>query len=517
MALYDLHSLAIIALLYPLLLQVIYRAFRAISCQRLRLLDGCLSAPKVRRGGLPFGLDNLVILWRASRENRVLEEVDFDFRSSGRTTMIQRQLNRRMVVTCEPDNIRTILSLKSDDYNVESRNQAFGPLISTGILVSDGADWAHSRAVMRRNFVRSQLANFEPLEQTLQSLISLLPRDGVTVDLQPLFLRYTLDIASELQLGQSMHSLRQTAASDGKPTRIDEFKEAMGHSGKDVARRHHLGVLRYFFIDLRARKSHRTCQTFVDQLIEEALQQKVRRDSKKSSLVSESSRASSGPYVALHEWLEQTTDRRRLRDEVITMLLTSGDTTASLLGNLFSMLARHPTVWQKLRAEISSTLQGRRPTYEELPRLQYLRYCINETLRLMPPIPLVDRVAKRDTVLPVGGGPDGQSPLLVPQGSQMVCCMYSLHRRVNYFGSDAKEFRPDRWATRQPGEEFMPFGTGPRACVGRQLALTVTEYVTIRLVQLFPRLEGRDAQPWQGDLSAMLLPKNGVKVALWSA
>ncbi|CAK37996.1 uncharacterized protein An03g00180 [Aspergillus niger] len=421
MALHDLHALAIIALLWPLLLQAIYRAFRASSCERFRLLHGCQSAPKGGRRSLPFGVDNLAILWRATRENRVLETVDSDFRSSGRTTMVQRHLNRRMVMTCEPENIRTILSFKSDDYSVESRNQAFGPLVSTGILVSDGDNWAHSRGVMRRNFARSQLANFEPLEQTLQDLVSLLPRDGGTVNLQPLFSRYTLDTASELLLGESMHSLRQMAASDGKPSKVDGFREAIRYAGRAVARRHHFGVLRCFFPDRQARESYRKCHSFADQLVEEALQQKVKRDGKKSSLASASSGASSGRYVALHEWLEQTTDRQRLRDEVITLLLTGADTTASLLSNLFSMLARHPTVWQKLRAEIDSTLQGRRPTYEELPRLQYLRYCVNEALRLIPSIPLVDRVARRDTVLPVGGGPDGQSPLLVPQGSQMLC------------------------------------------------------------------------------------------------
>lgn len=61
------------------------------------------------------------------------------------------------------------------------------------------------------------------------------------------------------------------------------------------------------------------------------------------------------------------------------------------------------------------------------------------------------RTAERDTVLPKGGGPDGQSPLFVPKGTDCRFTTYSLHRRKDYWGDDADEFRPERWETHRPG------------------------------------------------------------------
>ena len=80
----------------------------------------------------------------------------------------------------------------------------------------------------------------------------------------------------------------------------------------------------------------------------------------------------------MHELATRTTDKKRLRSELLNVLLAGRDTTASLLGNLFFVLARQPEVWQKLREEVVTTLQGRRPTYEELRNMKYLKWCLNE-------------------------------------------------------------------------------------------------------------------------------------------
>lgn len=84
-------------------------------------------------------------------------------------------------------------------------------------------------------------------------------------------------------------------------------------------------------------------------------------------------------------------------------------------------------------------------------------------------MPLLGRIAIRDTYVPHGGGPDGLSPLFIPKNSRMPYAMYSLHRNKETYGPDAEEFKPDRWAdpNLRPGWNFVPFGGGPRVCLGK--------------------------------------------------
>jgi cytochrome P450 len=98
-------------------------------------------------------------------------------------------------------------------------------------------------------------------------------------------------------------------------------------------------------------------------------------------------------------------------------------------------------------------------------------------LRLYPPVPLNTRTAKTTTTLPRGGGPDGNSPILIRKGEDVAFCVYAMHRRHDLYGEDADEFRPGRWKSDMPlsisGEVnatwgFLPFNGGPRACLGRK-------------------------------------------------
>jgi cytochrome P450 len=83
-------------------------------------------------------------------------------------------------------------------------------------------------------------------------------------------------------------------------------------------------------------------------------------------------------YVFLYELAKETKDKRRLRDELLNVLLAGRDTTASLLSNMWFMLAKHPEIFAKLRQEVEETLQGATPTYEQLRNLKYLKWCMNE-------------------------------------------------------------------------------------------------------------------------------------------
>lgn len=89
-------------------------------------------------------------------------------------------------------------------------------------------------------------------------------------------------------------------------------------------------------------------------------------------------------------------------------------------------------------------------------------------LRLHPVIPIGGRQARRDTVLPHGGGADGESPLLVPKGTIVMFNVYAMHRDDKVFGANVEAFSPERWENLRPGWAYLPFSGGPRICMGRK-------------------------------------------------
>jgi cytochrome P450 len=139
-----------------------------------------------------------------------------------------------------------------------------------------------------------------------------------------------------------------------------------------------------------------------------------------------------------------------------------------------------------------------------------------EALRLYPSVPGNSRFANKATTIPVGGGPDGKSPIFIPKGGTVAYSTYSMHRRKDLYGEDAEEYNPDRWETLRVGWEYLPFNGGPRICVGQQFALTEAGYTIVRLLQNFEKIESRDPTPWLENLHLTLSSGNGVQVALFA-
>jgi cytochrome P450 len=107
-------------------------------------------------------------------------------------------------------------------------------------------------------------------------------------------------------------------------------------------------------------------------------------------------------------------------------------------------------------------------SFTKLKNCTFLQHVMNETLRLHPLVPQNARRALKDTTLPRGGGSDGKGKIFVRKGQEVEYSVYVMHRLKRLWGEDAKEFKPDRWAERKPGEEYLPFNGGPRICLGRK-------------------------------------------------
>jgi cytochrome P450 len=195
---------------------------------------------------------------------------------------------------------------------------------------------------------------------------------------------------------------------------------------------------------------------------------------------------------------------RQLRDEVITLILAGHETTAIALSWTFVLLARHPEVRAKLEEELARVLEGRTPTVADLPKLTYADRIIRESMRLYPPAWSVGREALEDTT--VGGHP-------VQRGEQIWIIQYSLHRDPRFYNEPA-QFDPDRWSgdfiKRLPKFAYLPFGGGPRLCIGHAFA-TMEAVLLLATIARKHRFELVPSHPIEMQPSVTLRPKHGVR------
>lgn len=168
-----------------------------------------------------------------------------------------------------------------------------------------------------------------------------------------------------------------------------------------------------------------------------------------------------------------------IRDQLLTMLIAGHDTVTALMAWALYALAKHPPVLAQARAEVESVLQGEPPTADKIQQLHYLERVIKETLRLYPPIHASNRLAARDLDF------EGRR---IPAGTRVLFSIYLTHRHPAHW-PDPERFDPDRFdpARCAPPAPFtyLPFGGGPRFCIGAVMAQIEARAVLARLLQRF--------------------------------
>lgn len=266
--------------------------------------------------------------------------------------------------------------------------------------------------------MREQIADLGLFEKHIKNLVDALsstvePSGWTrTFDLQPLLERFTMDTATEFLFGESVYSQRDNSTDTStlfSKKEMMDFVEAFFAAEKTTATSTMYGDLFWLAHNRKFKEQCKAVHSFVDTYVHRHL-----RDGglgKKSG---------TGKYVVLDALIADVKDPHELRSQLLNILLAGSDTISGTLGFLFATLGQHPDIFQKLRSivvnDFGSFDRPKEITLSGLKNCSYLQWCLNEVLRVYPVVPANYREAVRDTTLPVGGGPDGSSPVFIPKG-----------------------------------------------------------------------------------------------------
>ncbi|KAK6606379.1 cytochrome P450 52A5 [Botrytis cinerea] len=455
-----LESIPIKALIIPFV--VIFVLFKVTQFVQRELKIKSLGGHTRRaKTWIPFDLDLIARSVNYGMHDKNLEAwmAFFSGYKDVRYTVEANPGGQRTLFTAEPENIKAILATQFTDYGKGS----------------------HFIAIGKISLVTDRVSDLDTFERHMQILIQKIKEEGRKwdgsqgreIDISDLFFRYTLDAATDFLLGRSVESLEKPG----------EFADAFAEVQRVQSIIARAGPLNGLVPRKSFYKGLKVINEFVNPFIDDTL--RLSPDELATKTKTEEG------YTFLHALASYTRDRNVLRDQLVAVLLAGRDTTASTLSWTFYELARHPEVFRKLREEIISKVGlVEAPTYQHLKDMKYLQNVMHETLRLYPVVPFNVRLALKDTTLPVGGGPDGLSPMGILKDTPIGYSTLIMQRRDD-LTPDVMSFNPDRWFTWQPKPwQYIPFNGGPRICIGQQFALTEMGYTIVRLLQNFDGLEG---------------------------
>ena len=386
-----------------------------------------------------------------------------------------------------PELIESVLVTNQQNFRKDRVIQNSRWFLGQGLLTSEGGEWLRQRRLSQPAFHRERLALYARIingcaEEMLDSW-----KDGENRDVHQEMMQLTLRVVAKVLFSVDVKQESGEVAA--------ALNLLMKHSSG--ARMLLPPWVRYLPLPflIRVRRAVRQLDDVVYRIIRERRRSENDNGDLLSMLMS-----------ARDEDGSRMTDRQ-LRDEVMTFLLAGHETTALSLSWAWYLLSENPEAENKLHHELARVLDGKNPSFEDLPRLCYTEAVVKESVRLYPPAWSLARTAAED--FGIGG-------YLVPAGSNVVMSQWIMHRDPRFFPSP-EQFDPGRWfeehTQRLPRFAYFPFGGGPRYCVGASFAMMEATLLLAAIAQRFRlrMVPGHKVVPVP---SITLRPKYGIKMSL---
>jgi cytochrome P450 len=333
-------------------------------------------------------------------------------------------------------------------------------ILGEGLLTAEGAFWKRQRRLIQPAFHRERIAGYGAVMVDHTERMLATWRDGATIDLHHEMMSVTADIVTQCLFGTNAGDTRE----------VSSCIEAMMQRFNDPIV---LLVPGVEYLPLPVNREFRRVAPRLDKIVRgfvaerRAMGDPAPGDDLLAMLLN--ARDEDGSRM----------DDRTVRDEVLILFLAGHETTALALSWAFCLLAENPEVERKLHAELAEALGDRAPCFEDVPKLKYTECVVHETLRLRPPAWALGREATAPFELASHRFENGAWFWILP---------WTLHRDPRHF-PDPERFAPERWEDglmkRLPRCAYLPFGAGPRVCIGNQFALMEAVLMLATLARRF--------------------------------
>lgn len=365
--------------------------------------------------------------------------------------------------------------------------------LGDGLLTSEGELWREQRKVIQPSFQSRRIAQQADVIAAEGARLVGRLRDRIgagPVRLVDELTSLTLGVLGRTLLDADLHAF------DGIG---DDFAAVQDQAMFELATLSMVPMWIPLPHQLRFRRARRRLEEVVDQLVAERRGRDAGADDVLSRLI-----------VSTGRERDPRVGQARLRDELVTLLLAGHETTASTLSWTLHLLDRHPDVWQRVHDEAGAAFGGRPPVYEDLARLPYTSTVIQEAMRMYPPVWLLPRSAIAEDVV---------GEFRVPAGADVLISPYTLHRDRRFW-SRPDQFEPERFApgadNDRPRYAYIPFGAGPRFCVGNHLGMLEAVLVLAMLCREL-RVAGVPGQPVVAEPMLSLRIRGGLPVTVHAA
>ncbi len=390
----------------------------------------------------------------------------------------------------DPACVRHVLVDNPKNYTKSRNYRGLKLVVGDGLLTSEGEFWKRQRRLTQPAFHRERLAGFaDTMAQATHAMLDTWPGEGDeprTLDVHAEMMALTFRIVGLTLLSVD---LAGDAEVTGEALTIalewaNDYVESLVPIPPWVPTPK----------NVRFKKAARTLDGVVLRVIEERRKSGERKNDLLQMLM-EVKDEDSGEVM----------NDRQLKDELMTLVLAGHETTANALAFTFYLLSRHPEVARRARAEVREALGDRDPTLADLPKLGYVRQIIDESMRLYPPAWAFERQAIADDE--IGGFP-------VRAGTLIGVSPFTLHRDpahwTNPEGFDPERFAPSEGgAAARPKYAYLPFGGGPRVCIGSSFALMEAQIV-VAMVLARARLDLLPGARLELDAKVTLRPRGGL-------